>query len=35
MILESETEEQKDFFEMIGDYILQLRQKEVIERKLS
>lgn len=34
LVLEAETEEQKDFFEMIGNYLLQLRQKEVIERKL-
>lgn len=34
LVLEAETEEQKDFFEMIGNYLLQLGQKEVIERKL-
>ena len=34
LVLEAETDEQKDFFEMLGDYLLRLRQKEVIERKL-
>lgn len=34
LVLEAETEEQKDFFEMIGDYLLQKKQKQVIERKL-
>lgn len=34
LVLESETEEQKDFYEMIGDYLLQKEQKKVIERKL-
>lgn len=34
LVLEAETEEKKDFFEMIGDYLLQKKQKQVIERKL-
>lgn len=34
LVLEAETEEQKDFFEMIGDYLLQKQQKKVIERKM-
>lgn len=34
LVLEAETEEQKDFYEMIGDYLLQRRQRQVIERKL-
>jgi hypothetical protein len=33
-LLESENEEEKDFYEMIGDYLLQKRQKEVIEGNL-
>lgn len=35
LVLEAETEEQREFFEMIGDYLLQKRQRKVIERKLS
>lgn len=34
LVLEAETEEQKDFFEMIGNYLLQKSQKQVIERKM-
>lgn len=34
LVLEAETEEQRDFFGMIGDYLLQKRQKQVIERKM-
>ena len=34
LVLESENEEEKDFYEMIGDYLLQKRQKEVIEGNL-
>lgn len=34
LVLEAHTEEQRDFYEMIGDYLLQKRQREVIERKL-
>lgn len=34
LVLEAETEEQREFFEMIGDYLLQKRQRKVIERKL-
>ena len=29
-----ETEEEKDFYEMVGDFLLQRRQKEVVERNL-
>ena len=32
LVLESETEEEKDFYEMIGDYLLQKKQREVLER---
>ena len=32
LVLESETEEEKDFYEMVGDFLLQRRQKEVVER---
>ena len=34
LVLESETEEQKNFYEMIGDYLLQIRQKQVIQQNL-
>lgn len=34
LVLEAETEDQRDFFGMIGDYLLQKRQKQVIERKM-
>ena len=34
LVLEAETEDQKEFYEMVGDFLLQKKQKEVIERKL-
>ncbi len=34
LILESETEEEKSFYEMVGDYLLQLKQKEAIARNV-
>lgn len=34
LVMEAKTEEQKNFFEMIGDYLLQKNQKQVIERKM-
>ena len=34
LVLEAETEEQKEFYEMVGDFLLQKRQKNVIERNL-
>lgn len=34
LVLEAETEEEKDFYELIGDYLLQTRQKKVVERNL-
>lgn len=34
LVLEAETEEQRNFYEMVGDFLLQLRQKRVIERNL-
>ena len=33
LVLEAETE-QKEFYEMVGDFLLQKRQKNVIERNL-
>lgn len=34
LVLEAETEEEKDFYELVGDYLLQKKQKKVIEGKL-
>ena len=34
LVLEAEPEEQKEFYEMVGDFLLQKKQREVIERKL-
>lgn len=34
LVIEAETEDQKNFYEMIGDFLLQKRQRQVIERKL-
>lgn len=34
IIMESGDEKEKAFYEMIGDYLLQKKQEEVIERKL-
>lgn len=30
LVLEAETEEEKDFYELVGDYLLQKKQKTVI-----
>ncbi|MCM1415431.1 MAG: hypothetical protein NC430_05830 [bacterium] len=34
LALEAETEEQRDFYEMVGDFLLQKKQRQVIERNL-
>ncbi|MBD5479418.1 MAG: hypothetical protein HDR14_09030 [Lachnospiraceae bacterium] len=34
LVLEAETEEQRNFYEMVGDFLLQKQQWQVIERKL-
>ena len=34
LVLEAETEEEKSFYEMVGDFLLQREQKQVIERNL-
>ncbi|MBD5510205.1 MAG: hypothetical protein HDR08_02955 [Lachnospiraceae bacterium] len=34
LVLEAETEEQRSFYEMVGDFLLQKQQWQVIERKL-
>lgn len=33
LILEAETEEQRSFYEMVGDFLLQRKQRQVMERK--
>ena len=35
LVLESKTKDEKEFFELIGNYLLQKKQKEVIEGKLE
>ena len=34
LTLEADTEEQREFYQMVGDFLLQKKQKKVIERKL-
>lgn len=34
LVLEAETEEEKAFYELVGDFLLQTKQKEVVERNL-
>ncbi|MEY8266178.1 hypothetical protein AALA79_07390 [Lachnospiraceae bacterium 64-25] len=34
LVLEAETEEQRTFYEMVGDFLLQKKQRQVIERNL-
>ena len=34
LVLEAETEEERDFYELVGDFLLQLKQKKVVERNL-
>lgn len=34
LVLEAETEEEKIFYELIGDFLLQTKQKQAIERNL-
>ena len=34
LVLEAETEDEKEFYELIGDFLLQKKQKQVIERNL-
>ena len=34
LVLESESEDVKEFYEMVEDYFLQKKQKEVVERNL-
>lgn len=34
LVLEAETEEQRNFYEMVGDFLLQRKQRQVIEGNL-
>ncbi|MDD6193803.1 MAG: hypothetical protein PUB19_02755 [Lachnospiraceae bacterium] len=34
LVMESENKDEKAFFEMVGNFLLQQKQKEVVERKL-
>ena len=34
LILESEDEEMKDFYELVGDFLLQQRQRKVVKENL-
>lgn len=34
LVLEAETEDEKNFYEMVGDFLLQMKQKQVVERNL-
>ena len=34
LVLEAETEEEKNFYEMVGDFLLQVKQKKVVEGNL-
>ena len=34
LVMEAENKEEQDFFEMVGNFLLQQKQKQVIERKL-
>lgn len=34
LILEAKTKEERDFFELISNFLLQKKQKQVIERNL-
>lgn len=34
LVLESEDEEVRDFYEVVGDFLLQQRQKKVVEKNI-
>ena len=34
LVLEAENEEEQDFFRLVGNFLLQQKQKQVIERNL-
>lgn len=34
LVLEADTEEQREFYQLVGDFLLQKKQKQVIEGNL-
>ena len=34
LVLEAETEEERNFYELVGDFLLQVKQKKVVEGNL-
>ena len=34
LILEAKTDEEREFYEVVGNFLLQMKQKQVIERNL-
>lgn len=34
LVLEADTEEQREFYQLVGDFLLQKKQKQIIERNL-
>ena len=34
LVLEADTEEQREFYQLVGDFLLQRKQKQIIERNL-
>ena len=33
LVLEARTEEERNFYEMVGDFLLQIKQRKVVERQ--
>ena len=34
LLLDAKTEDEKNFYEMLGNFLLQVKQREVLERKM-
>ncbi len=34
LVLEADTEEQREFYQLVGDFLLQKKQKQIVERNL-
>ena len=34
LVLEAETEEERDFYELVGDFLLQIKQRKAVEGNL-
>ena len=34
LIMEAKTDEEREFYEVVGNFLLQMKQKQVIERNL-